>query len=221
MSEIKREVIRRGIVASIGETTIWRWLSEDAIRPWTHRSWIFPRDPHFADKASRVLDLYEGIWEGRPLGHNDFVICADEKTSIQARRRKHRSAAPQPGRPMRVEHEYVRKGAWAYLAAWDVHQARVFGRCERKTGIAPFGRLVRQVMSREPYRSASRVFWVVDNGSSHRGDRCQKRLARQWPNLIVVHTPDPRQLAEPGRDLLLHRPEESPHAERPQLAHRA
>jgi len=90
---------------------------------------------------------------------------------------------------MRVEHEYVRKGAWAYLPAWDVHRARVFGRCERKTGIAPFGRLVRQVMSREPYRSASRVFWVVDNGSSHRGDRCQKRLARQWPNLIVVHTP--------------------------------
>ncbi|MGH9368488.1 MAG: hypothetical protein ACRD3M_12525, partial [Thermoanaerobaculia bacterium] len=64
--------------------------------------------------------------------------------------------------------EYVRKGAWAYLAAWDVHQARVFGRCERKTGIAPFGRLVRQVMSREPYRSASNVFWVVDSGTSHR-----------------------------------------------------
>ena len=189
MSEIKREVIRRGIVASIGETTIWRWLSQDAIRPWTHRSWIFPRDPDFAQKASQVLDLYEGIWEGRPLGQNDFVICADEKTSIQARRRRHRSAAPQPSRPMRVEHEYVRKGAWAYLAAWDVHQARVFGRCEHKTGIAPFGRLVRQVMSREPYRSASRVFWVVDNGSSHRGYRCQQRLARQWPNLIVVHTP--------------------------------
>jgi len=182
-------VIRRGIVASIGETTIWRWLSQDAIRPWTHRSWIFPRDPDFAQKASRVLDLYEGTWEGRPLGQNDFVICADEKTSVQARRRKHRTAAPQPARPMRVEHEYVRKGAWAYLAAWDVHQARVFGRCEHKTGIAPFGRLVRLVMSHEPYRCASRVFWVVDNGSSHRGERCHQRLARHWPNLIVVHTP--------------------------------
>ena len=113
MSEIKREAIRRGLVASIGETTIWRWLSEDAIRPWTHRSWIFPRDPLFADKAGRVLDLYEGVWQGRPLGRNDFVICADEKTSIQARRRRHRSAAPRPGRPMRVEREYVRKGAWA------------------------------------------------------------------------------------------------------------
>jgi len=189
MSEIKQEAIRRGLVASIGESTLWRWLSEDAIRPWHHRSWIFPRDPHFAHKAGRVLDLYQGLWQGQPLGPRDFVICADEKTSVQARRRKHRSAAPQPGRPLRVEHEYVRKGAWAYLAAWDVRQARIFGRCERMTGIAPFGRLVRQVMSREPYRSASNVFWVVDNGTSHRGDRCQQRLARQWPNLIVVHTP--------------------------------
>lgn len=189
MSEIRQEVIRRGLVASIGETTLWRWLSQDAIRSWHHRSWIFPRDPHFARKAGRVLDLYDGVWEGQRLADNDFVLCADEKTSIQARRRKHRSVAPQPGRPMRVEHEYVRKGALAYLAAWDVQRAQIFGRCERKTGIAPFGRLVRQVMSREPYRSASRVFWVVDNGSSHRGERCQQRLARHWHNLIVVHTP--------------------------------
>jgi hypothetical protein len=90
---------------------------------------------------------------------------------------------------MRVEHEYIRKGAWAYLAAWDVHQARIFGRCEATTGIRPFQRLVRQVMFQEPYRSASRVFWVVDNGSSHRGVRCQQRLACRWPNLVVVHTP--------------------------------
>ena len=116
-------------------------------------------------------------------------MSSDEKTSIQARRRKHRIAAPAPGQPMRVEHEYTRKGAWAYLAAWAVRHARIFGRCEHKTGIVPFERLVRQVMSQEPYRSASRVFWVVDNGSSHRGQRCQARLSRQWPNLIVVHTP--------------------------------
>ncbi len=189
MSEIRREAIRRGLVASIGETTLWRWLSEDAIRPWHHRSWIFPRDPDFPGKAGRVLDLYEGVWEGQPLGQTDYVICADEKTSIQARRRRHRTLAPTPGGPMRVEHEYVRKGAWAYLAAWDVRRARVFGRCEAKTGIRPFDRLVRQVMSQEPYRSASRVFWLVDNGSSHRGARCQQRLARRWPNLVVVHTP--------------------------------
>lgn len=189
LPDIRREIIRRGLVASIGETTVWRWLTEDALRPWRHRSWLFPRDPAFSEKAGRVLDLYEGSWEGSPLTAADCVISADEKTSIQARKRVHRTRAAAPGEPMRVEHEYERKGAWAYLAAWDVRRAKIHGRCERKTGIASFERLVRQVMSREPYRSAPRVFWIVDNGSSHRGQRCVDRLRKTWPNLIVVHTP--------------------------------
>ena len=187
--EIKREVLRRGLVASIGETTLWRWLDDDAIRPWRHRSWIFPRDPEFEQKAGRILDLYEGVWEGRPLMARDLVISTDEKTSIQARRRIHATRPPGPGEPMRVEHEYERKGAWAYLAAWDVRRAKIFGRCELTTGIAPFGRLVAQVMRREPYRSARRVFWIMDNGSSHRGAKCAERLRRRWPTLIPVHTP--------------------------------
>ncbi len=189
MTEIKREVLRRGLVATIGETTIWRWLSDDAIRPWYYRHWIFPRDPAFVEKAGRILDLYEGLWEGAKLTKTDYVISADEKTSIQARRRIHPSSPPSPGRCMRVESEYDRQGAMAYLAAWDVRRAKVFGRCERKTGIAAFDRLVHQVMSKEPYRRASRVFWVLDNGTSHRGQRCIERLQRRWKNLIVVHTP--------------------------------
>ncbi len=189
LAEVKREVLRRGLVASIGESTLWRWLSEDAIRPWRHRSWIFPRDPAFVDKAGRVLDLYAGLWRGRRLDPADCVVCADEKTSIQARHRRHPTLSPAPGRPMRVEHEYRRRGAWAYFAAWDVRRAKLFGRCERTTGIAGFDRLVAQVMGREPYRSAPRVFWVIDNGSSHRGERCIQRLHRRWPHLIVVHTP--------------------------------
>ena len=58
-----------------------------------------------------------------------------------------------------------------------------------KTGIAPFGRLVAQVMSQKPYRSARRVFWIMDNGSSHRGAKGDERLCRRWPTLIPVHTP--------------------------------
>jgi hypothetical protein len=187
--DIKREAVRRGIVASIGESTLWRWLTEDAIKPWRHRSWIFPRDPAFEEKAGRILDLYAGIWEGEPLSEQDSVLSSDEKTSIQARRRVHPALPPAPAKPMRVEHEYERRGAWVYLAAWDVRRATVHGRCERHSGIAPFGRLVRQVMQREPYRSAKRVFWIVDNGSSHRGARCVARLTRRWPKIVVVHTP--------------------------------
>ena len=187
--EVAREAVEQGIVAEISRTTVWRWLSEDAIRPFYHRSWIFPRDPDFAEKASLVLDLYEGRWEGEPLGEEEYVISADEKTSIQARARCHRTLPAATGHPMRVEHHYERKGALAYLAAWDVHLAKLFGRCEAKNGIEPFGRLVEQVMGEEPYASADRVFWVVDNGSSHRGERSVKRLEGEWPNLRLIHLP--------------------------------
>ncbi|MGI8657222.1 MAG: transposase [Candidatus Limnocylindria bacterium] len=176
-------------MASISDTTIWRWLSDDAIKPWTQRSWIFPRDPDFGPKAGRVLDLYAGEWDGRRLKRDEFVISADEKTSIQARIRCHPTLPPAAGRPMRVEHEYDRGGALQYLAAWDVHRAKLFGRCEPTTGIAPFGRLVAQVMTTEPYRSARRVFWVVDNGSSHRGQASVERLEGAYPNLCLVHLP--------------------------------
>jgi hypothetical protein len=189
ISEIRQHVIEKNIVESIGTTTLWEWLHEDAIRPWTHRPWIFPRDPDFEVKGSRVVDLYERRWEGQPLGDGDFVISADEKTSIQARRRIHPQTPPAPHRPSRIEHEYERMGALAYLAALDVRRAMVFGRCEETTGIEPFGKLVDQVMEQEPYRSAKRVFWIVDNGSSHRGLAAATRLQKQWPNLILVHTP--------------------------------
>lgn len=187
--DLVREVIRRGLVAQISGTTIWRWLNEDAIRPWQHRSWIFPRDPQFELKAGRVLDLYQGRWKGQALGSDEFVISADEKTSIQARVRLHPTLPPQPRQSMRVEFEYERAGALAYLAAWDVRRAKIFGRCEATTGIAPFGSLVRQVMSQPPYRKAKRVFWIVDNGSSHRGQAACQRLQKDYPNLVLVHLP--------------------------------
>ena len=189
MADLRQEALGQGLVASVGKTTLWRWLSEDAIRPWSHRSWIFPRDPDFEDKANRVLDLYAGVWRGRRLSDADFVISADEKTSIQARQRLHPSSPPAPRHPMRVEHSYRRLGAWAYLAAWDVRRAKVFGRCEPKTSRAAFEGLVGQVMEHKPYRRARRVFWIIDNASIHRGERCEKRLRARWPTVRVVHLP--------------------------------
>jgi hypothetical protein len=173
----------------ISRSSIWRLLDRHALKPWRYRSWIFPRDPQFVEKAGRVLDLYAGWWAGEPLGPEDAVISADEKTSIQARQRCHPTTPPRPGQPMRVEHEYDRGGALAYLAAWDVRRGGVIGRCEATTGKAPFGRLVDQVMQREPYRSARRVFWVVDQGSSHRGGKAARELQQRYPKLIVVHLP--------------------------------
>ncbi len=137
-ADIRRLAIERGICEEISGTTIWRWLSEDAIRPWRYRSWIFPRDPAFAEKAGVVLDLYQRVLAGQPLAGDEYVISADETTSIQACRRIHQRLPPAPGgRAQRVEHEYQRGGALAYLAALDVHSARIFGRYEEEGGSVP------------------------------------------------------------------------------------
>jgi transposase-like protein len=187
--EVACEAIAAGVVEDISGSTVRRWLTADAIKPWQYRSWIAPRAPNFTAKAAVVLDLYAGVFDGKPLGPGDYVLCSDEKTSVQARCRCHPTLAPGRARMMRVEHEYQRGGALAYLAAWDVHRGKVFGRCEPTTGIAPFARLVEQVMSIEPYASADRVFWVVDNGSSHRGQAAIDRMSNKWPTARLIHTP--------------------------------
>jgi transposase len=188
--DLAAEARRRGVVESVSASTVRRWLAADAIKPWQHRSWIFPRDPDFAAKAGRVLDLYARSFDGEPLGDQEYVLSADEKPGVQARHRIHRSAPPGPGgRPMRVESEYRRHGTLAYLAAYDVHHARVIGHCAPTTGIAPFTALVTTVMTREPYASAQRVFWIVDNGASHRGWTAAARLTEAFPNAVMVHTP--------------------------------
>ena len=190
-AELAREALARGIVEQISGVTVWRWLSQDAIKPWQHRSWIFPRDPRFAERAGPILDLYGGRWQGERLHPGDYVVCADEKPSIQARQRKHATlpATPDHGRGQRVEHEYERKGALCYLAAWDARRARLFDRCAPKDGIEPFDALVDQFMSQPPYSKAQRVFVIVDNGSAHRGKRSIDRLQGTWSNLVLVHTP--------------------------------
>ena len=181
------QAVSGGICESISPSTVRRWLSEDALKPWQFQSWIFITDPNFEPKAQRVLDLYQRIWDGKPLGRRGYVVSSGEKTSVQARCRCHPTLPTGKSRMMRVNHDYHRRGAVAYLAAYDVHRAKVHGRCEDTTGIVPFAALVEQVMTQEPYKSADRVFWVVDNGSSHRGQAAIDRLGP----LVTLTSEDP------------------------------
>jgi len=188
-AELAAQAVTEGLVGSVSASTVRRWLAEDAIKPWQYRSWIFPRDPDFASKAARVLDLYERIWEGEPLGPDDYVISADEKSQLQALSRCHPELPPAPGRPRRVEFEYDRHGTLAYFGAYDVHRAQLIGHIAPTTGIVHFAALVEKVMTTEPYASARRVFWVVDNGSSHNGRTSVVRMCGAWPTATLVHLP--------------------------------
>ena len=188
-AELAAQAVVEGLVPAISSSTVRRWLHGDALKPWRYRSWIFPRDPDFATKAARVLDLYARVWDETPLGPDDYVISADEKSQLQALRRCHHSRPPGPGQVAQVEFEYERGGTLAYMGAYDVHRARLFATIADKTGIVPFMDLVDQVMTTEPYASARRVFWIVDNGSSHNGQRSVNRMTAAWPTARLVHLP--------------------------------
>jgi transposase len=188
--ELAAELATRGLASvPVSPSSVRRILAENPVRPWRYQSWIFPRDPGFAAKATVILDLYQGFYQGEPLGPGDRILSFDAKPSIQARGRIRAVLPAAPGRPVRVEHEYVRHGALALLAGLDVHTGRVFASTPKATGIVPFMDLAGQVMARPEYRDAPRVFVVVDNGSDHRGKKAADRLRKAHPNAIMIHTP--------------------------------
>jgi transposase len=187
--ELLAEVIKAGPGCQLSVSSVLRILAEHPVKPWQYQSWICPRDPDFAARASVILDLYQGFYRGRRLRPGDRILAVDAKPSIQARGRCRPTAAARPGKPVRVEHEYVRHGALALLAALDVHTGKVFAATPATTGIVPFMDLIGQVMTLPEYKDAPRVFVIVDNGSDHRGQAAVRRLHDAWPNAIMIHTP--------------------------------
>jgi transposase len=189
ISEVRNWIVGEEIVEAVSLSTVWRWLHQDAIRPWFYHSWLFPRDPRFLEKAGPVLDLYQGLWQGESLEPNDYVISADEKSQLQALGRPAPTLAPIAQQVGHFEYEYIRGGALAYLAALDVFSGQVFGRVDKTTGVEPFNKLVHLVMRQEPYAQAKHVFWIVDNGSSHHPNTFPARLQTMYPNAIAVMLP--------------------------------
>ena len=173
--EIAREAVARGIVEQMSGVTVWRWLAEDAIRPWNYRSSIFPAIPTSGKGRPGARPLRRTFGR-RAAAPGDFVLCADEKPSIQARARLHPGTRPARRRGS-AGRARIRAARRALLPRrLGVKRAKLFDRCEAKGGIMPFDRLVEQLMTTRPYAYAPRVFLVIDNGSAHRGQRSIDRL---------------------------------------------
>ncbi|MBV9445332.1 MAG: IS630 family transposase [Streptosporangiaceae bacterium] len=187
--ELAAELAARGLARPMSPSSVRRILAEHPVKPWQYQSWIYPRDPYFEARAKVIVDLYQGIYQGQPLGAGDRILSFDAKPQINARRRRHPTRPAAPGRPVRYEHEYKRQGSLTLLAGLDVHTGQVFAATPRTTGIRPFMDLAAQVMTRPEYNNAARVFVIVDNGSDHRGQSAITRLAKAHPNAIMIHTP--------------------------------
>jgi len=188
--ELAAELTAQNLASSpVSASSVLRILAEHPVKPWQYQSWIYPRDPDFEARAKVTLDLYQGFYQGEPLGPDDRILSFDAKPQINARSRLHPTLPAAPGRPVRYEHEYKRKGSLALLAGLDVRTGTVFASTPVTTGIKPFMDLAGQVMARPEYKNAPRVFVIVDNGSDHRGQAAITRLASAHPNAIMIHTP--------------------------------
>jgi transposase len=177
------------LAGPVSLTSLRRILAGHPVKPWQYRSWIYPRDPDFEARATVILDLYQGSYDGKPLQPGDRILSFDARPSIQARGRRHQTLPAAPGKPVRVGHGYVRHGALALLAGLDIHTGNVFPSTPRTTGITPFTDLAGQVMARPEYQNAPRVLIIVDNGSDHRGQAAIDRLRTAHPDAIMIHTP--------------------------------
>lgn len=184
-------------------STVWRRLHEDALRPWLFQQWLFPRDPRLLEKATPILGLYHGQWEGKALGPRDVVLSADEMSGLQAKSRIHSSLPPRlpsqeplPGRPKRkedrrtrIEFEYERHGTVCYQAFLNVFTGRVYGEGHASNGIETFEATLARCLALPGYRTAERIFLIVDNGSAHHPSTSPARIRAQDERVTVVHLP--------------------------------
>lgn len=175
-AEIARRLIALGLVSSIAACTVYRWLVQDKIRPWRYHFWQRILNPQeFLERARPILHLYENAQN--LLKEGVWVVCTDEKTSIQARERESTLPA-EPGHPVQVSPRYRRHGALQLFAALSVADGRVYGQCRERKRFLDFQAFLQEVVFPEALQRGVRTLaLILDNGSTHAPKRLGEWLA--------------------------------------------
>ena len=170
---------------SISAQSVHRILNSHRLKPWRHHPWLSPKTPRdaaFAAAVRNLSDLYS-----RPLTTHEAVLCVDEKTNLQPRTRKAKTLPPGPGKPIRVEDEYERKGILHLLAAFDTRTGKVYHITgERKRQIELLQLM--EILDREFDPSFTAVHIVLDNVRMHKGKLVKAWLAKH-PRFQFHHPP--------------------------------
>lgn len=179
-AELALALVSLGLVAQIATSTVWRWLQAERLRPWRFHLWQHIRDPLFLERAKAVLELYEqavallkmGIW----------VICVDEKTSLQARQGVDDPVPAAPGSPLHVAARYIRRGAVQLFAAVSVADGQVYGCCRARKRFVDFQAFFMEVVVPEAIdRGVTEIRLILDHGPTHAPKQLEGWLAQQQP----------------------------------------
>jgi len=191
LSEIAACLVALGLVSQIAVSTIGRWFRAEKLKPWRYHNWQHILDPQaFLERARPVLRLYQqaqallrqGIW----------VVCADEKTSIQARQLEQTPRAAQPGQPVLVSPRYKRQGALQLFAGLSVADGYKYGQTAERKRFVDFQTFLLQIILPEALRrKVHTLYLILDNGRTHAPKRLEHWLQEQvqinkWPLEIAV-----------------------------------
>jgi hypothetical protein len=178
-AELARRVAAACPLAAVSTSTVGRWLVAEKIRPWRFRMWQHIHDPStFLSRARPVLQLYASA--GRLLQAGTWLVCVDEKTSIQAR------CAEQAPRPAIRRHcprqspRYKRRGARHLIAGLSVADGQVIGCCSRRKRFSDFQTFITSVLVPQAQRrGVHTIALIVDNGTTHAPKQLEGWLREQ------------------------------------------
>jgi len=184
-TELARQVITAAIVGSISASTVRRILNSNKLKPWRHHLWLSPKAPTdeaFVKSIKEISSLYT-----RPLKENEMVLCVDEKTNLQPRPRKAKTLPAKPDLPVRLEHEYERKGAVNLFAAFDTRTGKVWGLSYERKRQEEFIDFL-EYLDKEIPSYITTIHVVLDNLSVHKGKKVQAWLIKH-PRFVFHHPP--------------------------------
>ncbi len=172
-SELAKEAIQRGIASDIAPSTIRDWLRQEKIKPWQRHAWQKSTDPEFLTKATVVLNLYE---RARVLARRgEILVCADEKTCMQALTLTGGVDPAHPGTPVRYGARYKRQGVLNLFAGLLVHTGQTMARCFPRKRFMEFQDFLRMIFQSLWTKRIRVLHLILDNGSTH-----APKQIREW-----------------------------------------
>lgn len=178
-AELARRVAQDPTLPPVSASTVGRWLKAERLRPWRYHAWQHIHDPGaFLLRACPVLEAYAqactllraGIW----------LVCLDEKTSIQAREGDQPPRPARPDKPMLYEARYQRRGARHLFAGLSVADGQVYGTCRQRKCFADFQAFVQQhIIPQALRRQVHTVIFILDNGTTHAPKQLENWLRQQ------------------------------------------
>jgi len=185
-TELAQEVQDRGIVPAISAATLRRWLQQERIKPWQYRSWQKPTDPRFLEKATVVLNLYEQAAGLARQG--EIIVCADEKTCMQALTVTGGVGAAQAHRGLRVGCRYRRQGILNLFAALLVHRGQTLARCYERKRFVDFASFLSMLFGSLWCQRISVLHLILDNGPTHAPKQIEGWIESQrLPFAVKIH----------------------------------